>query len=391
MKKRTPFTVLLGLGLIGACATTESESDLCNPRDTSCRLNSLIIAGDGDPSMDAGVAGNATGNAGDGGMSGGGSASGGAGTSNNGGAGTSNGGDGGDDTGGMPNGGGGTANAGAGAGGGGAGGGGSGGGGAGGGGSGGGGTGGTGGTPECTPANAATACNDSNNACTDDTCNASGQCVHTNNSAPCTSDGNPCTDDVCSGGACMNMNNTASCTGDFNLCTDDVCANGACTNVAGTCGGMVKIQTNRSGAGYYIALDTANGNQLVWSATTLATAETFELITTGTADQFKIRATSVDKFVVLAPGVSMDDDFLLANGADQAAGSTFNVALCAATNAIDSNCDPNCRGIEVVEDNSSKWVSADEQGIAAPNKLRARSGDCGNTGSTWESWIFVEQ
>ncbi|HTM44333.1 MAG TPA: hypothetical protein VL137_05230, partial [Polyangiaceae bacterium] len=248
-----------------------------------------------------------------------------------------------------------------------------------------GGTGGTGGTAQCTVANQATTCND-NKPCTDDSC-VSGACMHANNTAPCTDDGDGCTDDVCGGGACTHPMNTAPCTGDYDLCTDDVCAAGTCTHPAlNPCGGLVKIQTNRGGGANYVKLDA--NNQLVWTATTLATAETFQLTFTGT-DQVKMMATSNNMWVTLDQ--TNDNDFLVANGAAAANAATINIVLCAAVNALASSCAPNCRGMEVVDDNSSKFVASDDQGVAVGDLLRARSGDCGGSATAWESWRFVEQ
>lgn len=378
--KKTSLTGMLGLAFIGACATTETGDDLCNPHDPGCQLHYLTANNN---SMDSGTAGSTVSMSG-GGNGGGGTAgvTGGAGSGGQvvggGGSGGTPGGTGGGGTGGA---GGVTAGTG-GAGGGGAGGD-----------TGGGGAagstagGGAGGAPECTPANAATACND-NNVCTDDSCDGNGECQNDDNTAPCATDTNECTDDVCEGGACVHNNNTAACAADNDLCTDNICAAGTCTHpTINPCGGTVVIRANR-GNRNYVALGAAS--QLFWTATTAATAEQFEAIYTGT-DQIKLRAMSTGMFVdVDAAQGDPDDDFLYAT-ANEAGAAVINIPLCVTVNNLASNCTPNCRAFEVTDDNSSRFVASDDQGIAAGNKLRGRSGDCGGSASAWESWEFIEQ
>jgi hypothetical protein len=247
---------------------------------------------------------------------------------------------------------------------------------------------GAGGAPECTQANVATACDDTD-PCTDDRCDGNGECQHDFNTAPCADEAvpNACTDDVCEDGACVHNNNTAACAADNNLCTDNICAAGACTHPAiNPCGGTVVIRANR-GNRNYVALGAAN--QLFWTATTQATAEQFEAIFTGT-DQIKLRAMSTGMFVdVDAAQANADDDFLYAT-ANEAGAAIINIPLCATVNALASNCTPNCRAFEVTDDNSSRFISSDDLNIAAGNKLRGRSNDCGGSASAWESWEFIE-
>ena len=94
----------------------------------------------------------------------------------------------------------------------------------------------------CRALPAATPCGaDDGNACTADTCNASGACVHTLAAAgsPCgQDDGNPCTDDACNAaGACVRTDN-ASCD-DGDACTSgDQCAAGACAGAVATTDGL---------------------------------------------------------------------------------------------------------------------------------------------------------
>jgi hypothetical protein len=379
--KKTSLTGILGFALIGACATTETGEDLCNPHDETCRLKVLVpgtntdagsntpsggMGGGGSAGMTsgAGTGGQVVGGAGNAGMSGGGTS--GAGGTVAGSGGMSGGGTAGTGGGGTAGtaggGGGGTAGA--------------------------AGTAGAGGAPECTVANEATVCND-NDVCTDDSCDGNGECQHDNNTAPCPDEAvpNACTDDVCEDGVCVHNNNTASCAADNDLCTDNVCAAGACTHPAiNPCGGTVVIRANRGNRNY---VNLGAGNQLFWNATTQATAEQFEAVFTGT-DQIKLRAMSTGMFVdVDAAQGDPDDDFLYAT-ADEAGAAVINIPLCATVNGLASNCTPNCRAFEVTDDNSSRFVASDDQGIAAGNKLRGRSGDCGGSASAWESWEFIE-
>lgn len=374
--KKSSLTGILGLAFMGACATTETGEDLCNPHDPSCRLSVLIPS----TNVDSGTGGDTsvTGGAGSGGTpTTGGAGSGGQVTGGAGSGGTP-GGTGGGGEGGAPVAGGGSGGATGGGGAGGA---------TGGGGAGGAtGGGGAGGAPECTVANQATACND-NNVCTDDTCDGNGECQNDFNTDPCADEAvpNACTDDVCEDGVCVHNNNTASCAADGDLCTDNVCAAGACTHPAiNPCGGTVVIRANR-GNRNYVALGA--GSKLFWTATTSAAAEVFEVIYTGT-DQIKLRAMSNSMFVV--HDETADGDMLFAT-ADEAGAAVINIPLCAAVNALASNCTPNCRAFEITQDNSSRFVASDDQGVAVGNALRARSGDCGGSASAWESWEFVEQ
>jgi hypothetical protein len=342
--KKSSLTGILGLAFMGACATTETGENLCNPHDPSCRLSVLIPSTN---NMDSGVGGNAMGTAGGGNGGGGGTVvTGGAGSGGQVGGGGSGGtaaGSGGSGAGGT----GGEAAAGGGAGGAGAGAGGVAGGGA-------AGTAGAGGTAECTVANQATACNDDNE----------------------------CTDDVCEDDECVNNDNTATCAVDGNVCTDDVCAAGTCTHpTINPCGGTIVIRTNRADQNY-VALGA--GSQLFWTAETLATAEQFEAIFTGT-DQIKLRAMSTGLFVdVDAAQANVDDDYLYAT-ADEAGAAIFNIPLCATVNGLASGCAPNCRAFELTDDNDTKFVASE-----TPNMLKARSGNCGGTPSSWESWEFIE-
>lgn len=380
--KKTSITGLFGLALIGACATTETGEEVCNPRDPRCSLHPMYLgglsttdAGSNTPNGGTGGGGSAgmTGGAGVGGQVGGGGNAGmsGGGTGGAGGmmagsggmSGGGTGGDGGGGTGGIAGGGGGGTAGTAGT----------------------AGNAGAGGAPECTVANQATACND-NDVCTDDTCDGNGECQNDFNTAPCADEAvpNACTDDVCEDGTCVHNNNTAACAADNNLCTDNICAAGACTHPAiNPCGGTVVIRANR-GNRNYVALGAAN--QLFWTATTQATAEQFEVIYTGT-DQIKLRSITANMFVDIDQ--TNDDDMLFAN-TDLAGAAIINIPLCATVNALASNCTPNCRAFEVTDDNSSRFISSDDQGVAAGNKLRARSGDCGGSASAWESWEFIE-
>jgi cysteine-rich repeat protein len=109
-----------------------------------------------------------------------------------------------------------------------------------------------------------TPCDDDDDICTNDVCNAGGACTHPFNTAPCDDgdactvndhcdagtcgfdipltcdDGNVCTDDSCNPGTgCVFTNNTAPCN-DGVLCTvNDVCSGGSCQGecvVGAACG-----------------------------------------------------------------------------------------------------------------------------------------------------------
>jgi hypothetical protein len=374
--KKSSLTSLLVLGFIGACATTETGEDLCNPHDRSCRLNVLIPSTN---NMDSGVAGNATGTSGGGNGGGGGTPNnGGGGTVNNGGGGTVNnagdggennqGGDGGEDNGGTGGGGaGGT------------------------GGDGGSSGGGAGGTPECTDATEATDCDDSNE-CTDDTCDGNGVCQWTNNTDPCADEtpAEPCTDDVCSGGTCTHPNNTDPCTPDTDPCTNDVCGGGTCTHpaIGGCTVDSIVIQTNRDGGGHYVTVDAANGNLLVWNvAATVGAAAVFQAIpVTGT--QVKLRAPNNNYVVVGA------NDDLFATEAAEANAAVIDIAPCANSNALASSCAPNCVGLQVVtgDDDANNFVSSHDENPPG-SQMRVFRGNCGSPTSagTWESFRIIVQ
>jgi hypothetical protein len=146
---------------------------------------------------------------------------------------------------------------------------------------------------------------------------------------------------------------------------------------------LVRIRANRGTRNY---VEIGEGSVLYWTASDVAQAEIFEELFTGT-DQVKLRAQSTGLFVRLDQ--TDETDFLVAD-TTEALAAVINIPLCAATNALASNCTPNCRAFEVTNDNSSKFVTADDQGVAVGGKLRARGSDCGGSASAWESWEFID-
>lgn len=190
-------------------------------------------------------------------------------------------------------------------------------------------------------------CDDGND-CTDDACIAQG-CSHSNNTNGCADDGNECTNDVCDAGTCTHPNRTGACTSGGNPHTDDACDNGVC------------LSTNNS------APCTDENNEC-----------TNDVCSLGFCQHQHLTGSS-----------GTNDDDLLAADTTEALAAVINIPPCAAVNALASSCTPNCRAFEVTSDNSSKFVVADDQGIAVGNKLRARASDCGSTASTWESWEFI--
>ena len=155
--------------------------------------------------------------------------------------------------------------------------------------------------------------------------------------------------------------------------------------------GLIVIRANRGSRNYLKVV--APPNYVQWTATTVADAEKFEQVAAG-AGQFKLRATSVDKFVALDQAVvapaTAQNDYLVAN-ATEANAVVLKFDLCASTNAKTAACAPNCRGIQVVSDDDvDNFVASDDQFTLA-NGSRARSNTCGATATAWESWEIIAQ